>query len=427
MAIELKERGQLNITNVSNVIENIVRDYFKTKIHYISSTITSFKATIEAKVGSQLESFSMNALSELKDYYEKLIGDLLANLVDVISSINVPSDILQTLVDEYKSYHHSTLKADIRRKCEGFLLNLIRKCISLFSNQWSNVIDKWVQNCNYPQQTPNSPTMAYIINSLSNVIANIKQTASKALQKSSYYCADLLDLEYNLSSQGNNCSGKGFKERYIKVIQDFIKKFLEKKNLVLVFEEYIKSFTYDMKEQVDNEIERLSSIISAGAKLLPTLQGPTKEKILKLLNQPMEYYSSAIEERNMKLVAEMKQNVSKVLPEFTDCYVPLSFVNDPGFVYVLRNKWFATNLVKIGLTRTSVEERVATLSSDTGVPVPFDIVCQFSCNSVLSCEQLIHKILQNQRVNQRREFFNLNQDVAKQIVAIVVNFINAQV
>lgn len=76
-----------------------------------------------------------------------------------------------------------------------------------------------------------------------------------------------------------------------------------------------------------------------------------------------------------------------------------------GKIYIFRNSSFKDSLVKIGLTSRSSEQRAKEVSSSTGVPTEFEVLYE---EDVLDCnlaESLIHRKLEDNRVNKKREFF----------------------
>lgn len=89
----------------------------------------------------------------------------------------------------------------------------------------------------------------------------------------------------------------------------------------------------------------------------------------------------------------------------------------PDIIYVLTNEAMP-GLVKIGLTTDSVESRISQLSSNTGVPLPFE--CYFAAE-VKDCEKLektLHQLFSEARVNPKREFFKI--DPEKVVLAISI-------
>lgn len=76
-----------------------------------------------------------------------------------------------------------------------------------------------------------------------------------------------------------------------------------------------------------------------------------------------------------------------------------------GYVYILTNPRL-DNLVKIGCTRRSVEERCVELSSSTSTPEPFVIHAAFRSSDPEADEREIHRQLESFRLK-GREFFEL--------------------
>jgi hypothetical protein len=87
-----------------------------------------------------------------------------------------------------------------------------------------------------------------------------------------------------------------------------------------------------------------------------------------------------------------------------------------GLVYVLTNPAMP-GLVKIGQTTNEITSRMNELNT-TGVPLPFE--CLFACE-VDDCkvvENALHKAFYPNRVNPRREFFEIDPDQAIAILRL---------
>ena len=87
-----------------------------------------------------------------------------------------------------------------------------------------------------------------------------------------------------------------------------------------------------------------------------------------------------------------------------------------GLVYVLSNPAMP-GLVKIGQTTNEITSRMNELNT-TGVPLPFE--CLFACE-VDDCkvvENALHKAFYPNRVNPRREFFEIDPDQAIAILRL---------
>ena len=83
-------------------------------------------------------------------------------------------------------------------------------------------------------------------------------------------------------------------------------------------------------------------------------------------------------------------------------------------VYILTNPTIP-DLVKIGRT-TNLEERMKTLSSHSGIPVPFE--CYYGCEveDGQDVERRLHFGFGDHRVNPKREFFRINPERVKMIL-----------
>ena len=89
-----------------------------------------------------------------------------------------------------------------------------------------------------------------------------------------------------------------------------------------------------------------------------------------------------------------------------------------GCVYILKNEAMP-DLVKIGYTLGTAEERAQQLSQPTGIPMPFEVVADADGLAFEECETLeaeIHKELAEHRVNPRREFFKYPVDDASRLL-----------
>jgi hypothetical protein len=84
-------------------------------------------------------------------------------------------------------------------------------------------------------------------------------------------------------------------------------------------------------------------------------------------------------------------------------------------IYILTNEAMP-GYVKIGKTGTSLEQRVRELSGSTSVPLPFTVFYACTVANASFVEHQLHDAFDNNRVNPRREFFNIDPE---RIVAAV--------
>jgi hypothetical protein len=94
-----------------------------------------------------------------------------------------------------------------------------------------------------------------------------------------------------------------------------------------------------------------------------------------------------------------------------------------GFIYILRNPTMEKNIFKIGLTRNDVDIRVEQLSK-TSVPDRFYKSQEWNVKDCVKAEKEIHALLNDYRVDPRREFFNIDYDKAIKVIKEVIDDIN---
>lgn len=95
-----------------------------------------------------------------------------------------------------------------------------------------------------------------------------------------------------------------------------------------------------------------------------------------------------------------------------------------GHVYILKNPSFGENRLKVGFTKGAVENRSKVLSAPTGVPTAYQIVYQCLTKNCVLAESEVKKRLKKYRVNDKREFYDVDQRAAIRVVMDVVDEIN---
>jgi hypothetical protein len=96
---------------------------------------------------------------------------------------------------------------------------------------------------------------------------------------------------------------------------------------------------------------------------------------------------------------------------------PTSSIKKPEWVYVLVNKSIP-GICKIGMTTTSVNQRVKEINSATGVITPWFPVFKYKCINSLILEKAVHDNLANlgYRVNPKREGFEIDSNTAINLI-----------
>lgn len=87
-----------------------------------------------------------------------------------------------------------------------------------------------------------------------------------------------------------------------------------------------------------------------------------------------------------------------------------------GYVYILTNPSFREDWIKIGKT-TNMEERLRTLYN-TSLPLPFEPYATLKTVKYNEAEKLVHHYIErfsNLRIEKKREFFNVEPEVALEI------------
>lgn len=85
------------------------------------------------------------------------------------------------------------------------------------------------------------------------------------------------------------------------------------------------------------------------------------------------------------------------------------------WVYILSNPT-TPNLLKIGYTKNTPDERAKQISAATGVALPYKVEFAFKCFNGEQLEGEVHKFLSEFRVNNQREFFEVSLEEATKAI-----------
>lgn len=89
-------------------------------------------------------------------------------------------------------------------------------------------------------------------------------------------------------------------------------------------------------------------------------------------------------------------------------------MNKVGYIYILTNKSFKDNCIKIGYS-VDVERRVKDLSG-SGLPYDYEIYCTYEIPASQKADKSLHRLIQmlnpNLRITPNREFFDIAPEVA---------------
>jgi hypothetical protein len=104
--------------------------------------------------------------------------------------------------------------------------------------------------------------------------------------------------------------------------------------------------------------------------------------------------------------------------------VPNTKSQNQGYIYILRNPAHEIDILKIGLTTKTVEERAGQLSG-TPSPDKFLIIHRWPVTDCVLAETTIHEKLDKYRVNPKREFFKIDLELAISVISPIIKEINA--
>jgi hypothetical protein len=95
-----------------------------------------------------------------------------------------------------------------------------------------------------------------------------------------------------------------------------------------------------------------------------------------------------------------------------------------GYIYILSNEALKHNLLKIGTTQLNPENRRAILSKSTAIPLDFKLEHNVRVKDNSIAEKRIHLLLKEYRFSDRKEFFQVDLDLAKKTINIIAEYMD---
>jgi hypothetical protein len=86
-----------------------------------------------------------------------------------------------------------------------------------------------------------------------------------------------------------------------------------------------------------------------------------------------------------------------------------------GWIYILSNREF-NELLKIGMTTRTVEQRAQEINGATGVAIPFGVRRCWRVSDPRLAEKLVHEVLSEHRLRGDREFFRVSFHIAAKLL-----------
>lgn len=98
--------------------------------------------------------------------------------------------------------------------------------------------------------------------------------------------------------------------------------------------------------------------------------------------------------------------------------------DNEGYIYIMRNASHDIDIFKIGLTTRDSKTRARELSRTTSSPDKFLVAQEWKVKDCILAEKIIHNKLERYKINNRREYFKIEYNLAIEAIIEVVNTIN---
>ena len=89
-----------------------------------------------------------------------------------------------------------------------------------------------------------------------------------------------------------------------------------------------------------------------------------------------------------------------------------------NIVYIATNRAFPSDWIKIGMTNTSVDQRMRELSASTSIPTAFECYYAAEVDDANFVERQLHYVFGDKRINAKKEFFQLEPHLARAALSI---------
>lgn len=151
--------------------------------------------------------------------------------------------------------------------------------------------------------------------------------------------------------------------------------------------------------------------------VLKRLTSLEAERLVKLTGTPESVCSKAV---GFTLTPSLEHGWEDVTYYGDSILDPSFAIRQPEYVYVLVNQG-VPGICKIGMTTTSVAQRVEEINSATGVITPWYPVYSYKCVNSYYLEQEVHSYLEKRgyRVNPKREGFSITSTEAIGVIEML--------
>ena len=163
-------------------------------------------------------------------------------------------------------------------------------------------------------------------------------------------------------------------------------------------------FYYDTKNEIEKPLSRLLKMgTKAGIHFIISID-PTSDCVLSpQIRQRLQAELQLTYNGNRSQSASNLVGDFKFIPKGTGHFS--SNGSNPGVVYIMENPSHEAEVLKIGLTGRTAQERAGELSSSSGVPEEFKVLYDRETTDCHASEKAVHSELAYCRVSKNREFF----------------------
>lgn len=226
---------------------------------------------------------------------------------------------------------------------------------------------------------------------------------------------ELTTKYYSIASEGNQSIAPTLK-RFIVQLESLYLDALNIEYEYYVQRERAKEEQRAIREQMRQEAEEQKRL-EQERKKVEAEESKYRQEMERITEQMQSAHDAELDSLKKRL-EEMQALVSKVEEKKAEI---INLQNGKaGTVYIISNIGsFGDNVYKIGMTRRiEPQDRVNELG-DASVPFPFDVHSFIFSEDAVSLESALHKELNDRRVNKvnlRKEFFNVSIDELKELV-----------
>lgn len=379
----------LSLIDLNNEKEKLLLDNDKLKMDYAkmeADLIEKYKK-LESKLKQEQDNLKSNYAADirvLEDEYNSLQNKVIVEYINDKDYSNVTSQEIKNELAMLKLNEKDLLKNNDAYEIGKALLN---------NKKEMNSIIKQITKCFTAEITQ-------ILNSLT--LNNIEQSRSKLIK--SY-----------------ETTNKAFELDNIKISDEYLKLKLDELNInyeilrKIQEEKEIKQQEREMlreEEQVRREIEREKIKIEKEEKQF-------KSEVSKLMAYMNKSSNDAEKQLYIDKIKELEEKIN-LLEKDKNNVLDREQNTRAGYVYIISNIGsFGKNVYKIGMTRRlEPMDRIRELSS-ASVPFEFDVHAMIFSEDAPKLENILHEHFRDHAVNKinlRKEFFNIDLNEAKQVV-----------